>query len=215
MAKRVALYLRVSTKNGQTVDNQRQALTGAIGRRKGWVIVDEFADKGVSGAKGRDKRPEFDRLLKAIVRGKIDVVAAWSVDRLGRSLQDLVGFLGELNAAGCDLYLEKQAVDTTSPAGRALFQMLGVFAEFERAIIQERIHAGLARAREKGTRSGKPIGRARIDATKEAAIRAALASGKGVLKTAREFKTGTSVVQRIKSEMARAKDAIRGAASTS
>jgi len=203
MAKQVALYLRVSTKNGQTVDNQRQALTEAIGRRKGWVIVNEFADKGVSGARGRDKRPEFDRLLKDVVRGKIDVVAAWSVDRLGRSLQDLVGFLGELNAAGCDLYLEKQAVDTTTPAGRALFQMLGVFAEFERAIIQERIHAGLARAREKGTKSGKPIGRARIDATKEAAIRAALAGGKGVLKTAREFKTGTSVVQRIKSEMAR------------
>jgi DNA invertase Pin-like site-specific DNA recombinase len=215
MAKRVALYLRISTKNGQTVDNQRQALTEAIGRRKGWVIVDEFADKGLSGAKGRDKRPEFDRLLKDVVRGKIDVVAAWSVDRLGRSLQDLVGFLGELNAAGCDLYLEKQAVDTTTPAGRALFQMLGVFAEFERAIIQERIHAGLARAREKGTKSGKPIGRARIDATKETAIRAALASGKGVLKTAREFKTGTSVVQRIKSEMARANDGIRRKASTS
>src|SRR5215467_5785096 len=207
MAKRVALYLRVSTKNGQTVDNQRHALTEAIGRRQGWVIVDEFADKGLSGAKGRDKRPEFDRLLKDVVRGKIDVVAAWSVDRLGRSLQDLVGFLGELNAAGCDLYLEKQAVDTTTPAGRALFQMLGVFAEFERAIIQERIYAGLARAREKGTRSGKPIGRARIDAIKEAAIRAALAGGKGVLKTAREFKTGTSVVQRIKSEMARADNA--------
>jgi DNA invertase Pin-like site-specific DNA recombinase len=122
---------------------------------------------------------QLEQLVKEIVRGKIDVVAAWSVDRLGRSLQDLVGFLGELNAAGCDLYLEKQAVDTTTPAGRALFQMLGVFAEFERAIIQERIHAGLARARDKGTKSGKPIGRARIGATKEAAIRAALASGKG------------------------------------
>jgi hypothetical protein len=138
MAKRVALYLRVSTKNGQTVDNQRQALTEAIGRRQGWVIVDEFADEGVSGAKGRDRRPEFDRLLKQVVRGKIDVVAPWSVDRLGRSLQDLVGFLGELNAAGCDIYLEKQAVDTTTPA-----------------------HAGLSRAREKATKSGKPIGRAR------------------------------------------------------
>jgi DNA invertase Pin-like site-specific DNA recombinase len=85
------------------------------------------------------------------------------VDRLGRSLQDLVGFLGELNGAGCDLYLQRQAVDTTTPAGRALFQMLGVFAEFERAIIQERINAGIARAREKGTKSGKPIGRTRVD----------------------------------------------------
>ena len=99
VAKRVGLYLRVSTKNGQTVDNQRQALSEAIIRRPGWVIADEFSDQGISGAKGRDKRPEFDRLLKEVVRGKIDVVAAWSVDRLSRSLQDLVGFLGELNAA--------------------------------------------------------------------------------------------------------------------
>jgi DNA invertase Pin-like site-specific DNA recombinase len=167
MTKRVGLYLRVSTKNGQTVDNQRQALIRAIGRRQGWSIADEFPDEGISGAKGRDKRPEFDRLLREVVRGKIDVVAAWSVDRLGRSLQDLVGFLGELNAAGCDLYLEKQAVDTTTPAGRALFQMLGVFAEFERAIIQERIHAGIARARDKGTKSGRPIGRARIGPRKK------------------------------------------------
>ena len=169
MTKRVGLYLRVSTKNGQTVDNQRQALIEAIGRRQGWFIAGEFSDEGISGAKGRDKRPELDRLLKAVVRGKIDIVAAWSVDRLGRSLQDLVGFLGELNAAGCDLYLEKQAVDTTTLAERALFQMLGVFAEFERAIIQERIHAGLGRARDKGTKSGRPIGRARIDATRDPA----------------------------------------------
>jgi DNA invertase Pin-like site-specific DNA recombinase len=204
MIKRVGLYLRVSTKNGQTVENQRHALTEAIRRRQGWIIADDFTDEGISGAKGRDKRPEFDRLLKEVVRGKIDIVAAWSVDRLGRSLQDLVGFLGELNAAGCDLYLEKQAVDTTTPAGRALFQMLGVFAEFERSIIQERIHAGLARARLVGTKSGKPIGRAKIDGTKEAAIRAALASGKGILKTARECGTGSSVIQRIKAEMTRA-----------
>jgi len=209
MTKRVGLYLRVSTKNGQTVDNQLRALTLAIGRRQGWVIADEFCDQGISGAKGRDKRPEFDRLLKEVVRGKIDVVAAWSVDRLGRSLQDLVAFLGELNSAGCDLYLDKQAVDTTTPAGRALFQMLGVFAEFERSIIQERIHAGIARARLVGTRSGKPIGRARIDAAKEATIRASLANGKGILKTARECGTGASVVQRIKAEMARDNNATR------
>jgi len=209
MTKRVGLYLRVSTKNGQTVDNQRQAITDAIGSRRGWIIAEEFADEGISGAKGRDKRPEFDRLLREVVRGKIDVVAAWSVDRLGRSLQDLVGFLGELSSIGCDLYLEKQAVDTTTPGGRALFQMLGVFAEFERAIIQERIHAGLARARDKGTKSGKPIGRARIDAGREAAIRTALETGQGILKTARQSGTGTSVVQRIKAEMARGDTATR------
>ena len=199
MSKRVGLYLRVST-GDQTVENQRQALRAAAEFR-GWTVVEEFVDAGISGAKGRDKRPAFDQLLKAAVRRKIDVVAAWSVDRLGRSLQDLVGFLGELKGAGVDLYLDRQAVDTTTPAGKALFQMLGVFAEFERSIIQERIHAGIARARIVGTKSGKPIGRAKIDPKREAAVRGALASGKGILKTARECGTGSSVVQRIKAEM--------------
>jgi DNA invertase Pin-like site-specific DNA recombinase len=205
MRKRVGIYLRVST-GDQTVENQRQALRAAAEHR-GWTVVDEFVDQGIGGARGRDKRPALDRLLKAVVRRKIDIVAAWSVDRLGRSLQDLVLFLGELKAAGVDLYLDRQAVDTTTPAGRALFQMLGVFAEFERSIIQERINAGIARARIIGTKSGKPIGRAKIDATKEAAIRTALASGKGILKTARECGTGSSVVQRIKAEMVRASNA--------
>jgi DNA invertase Pin-like site-specific DNA recombinase len=197
--KTVALYLRVST-SGQTVENQRQALTAAAERR-GWQIVVEFVDDGVSGAKGRDKRPGFDRLHRAIVRHEFDVVAAWSVDRLGRSLQDLVGFLGEIHSAGVDLYLEQQGIDTSTPAGKALFQMLGVFAEFERSIIQERIRAGIARARMRGTASGKPIGRARIPAAKEKAIRAALAAGgKGMLKIAAEHGVGSGTVQRIKAE---------------
>ncbi len=200
-AKRVGLYLRVSTKNGdQTVENQRQVLTAAAERRE-WQIVAEFCDDGISGAKGRDKRPAFDRLHKAIVRREVDVIAAWSVGRLGRSLQDLVGFLGEVHGAGVDLYLDRQGLDTSTPAGKALFQMLGVFAEFERAIIQERIHAGIARARATGTKSGKPIGRARISPQKEAEIRAALANGKGVLKVARELGTGSSTVQRVKAAM--------------
>ena len=105
-----------------------------------------------------------------------------------------------MKGANADLYLDRQAMDTTTPAGKALFQMLGVFAEFERSIIQERIATGIARAGATGTRSGKPIGRARIDPAREAAIRAALASGKGILKVAREFGTESSVVQRIKAE---------------
>jgi DNA invertase Pin-like site-specific DNA recombinase len=194
-------YLRVST-GDQTVEKQRQALIEAATYR-GWRVVEEFVfDNGVSGAKGRDKRPAFDRLCRAVTRRKIDVVATWSVDRLDRSLQDLVGFLRELNGAGCDLYLERQAVDTTTPAGRALFQMLGVFAEFERAIIQERINAGIARAREKGTKNGKPIGRARVDPKIEDAIRASLAGGKGILKTALECGVESSTVQRVKAAMA-------------
>ena len=103
--KRVGLYLRVST-DEHTAENQRQVLIEAIERR-GWRIIGEFVDNGISGAKGRDKRPGYDPLLKAAVTRKIDIVAAWSVDRLGRSLQHLVGFLAELNAVGCDLYLEK------------------------------------------------------------------------------------------------------------
>jgi len=202
--KRVGLYLRVST-GEQTVENQRQALTAACEAR-GWRIVAEFKDNGISGAKGRDSRPGFDRLLKAATQRKIDVVAAWSVDRLGRSLQDLVGFLAELNAVGCDLYLERQAVDTTTPAGRALFQMLGVFAEFERAIIQERINAGIARARVKGTKSGRPIGRARIGAKLEEAVRASLMSRNGIHKTARACGVGTGTVQRVRNAMMRSEE---------
>jgi len=197
--KRVGLYLRVST-DEQTVENQRQVLVDAIDRR-GWRIVEEFVDNGVSGAQGRDKRPGYDRLLKAATTRKIDIVAAWSVDRLGRSLQHLVGFLAELNAVGCDLYLERQAVDTTTPAGRALFQMLGVFAEFERSIIQERVKAGLARARAHGTKSGKPIGQPPLARSKVDLVRAELAKGTGILKTARLCGTGVSAVQRIKREM--------------
>src|SRR6516165_3692705 len=121
--KRVGLYLRVST-GEQTIETQRIGLV-AVCEARGWGIVEEFEDNGISGAKGREKRPGFDRLLRAATTRKIDVVAAWSVDRLGRSLQDLVSFLAELSAVGCDLYLERQAVDTTTPAGRALFQMLG------------------------------------------------------------------------------------------
>src|SRR3954463_14240473 len=161
-AKRVGLYLRVSTaRRDQTVENQRQALIAAM-ERKGWHIVAEFCDEGISGAKGREKRPGFDHLHKAIARRPIDIEPAGTGDGLGRSLQDLVTFLGEVHAAGVDLYLDRQGLDTSTPAGKAMFQMLGVFAEFEREIIQERIHAGLARARALGTKSGKPIGRARV-----------------------------------------------------
>src|SRR5215831_5809148 len=168
-AMRVALYLRVST-DDQSVENQRRELLATAARR-GWSIVGEYADEGISGAKGRDKRPAFDKLLKAVTKRQVDMVAAWSVDRLGRSLQDLVGFLNELHAVGCDLYLERQGLDTSTPAGRAMFQMLGVFAEFERAMMQQRIRAGIAKARERGTKSGKPFGHPSISPEREDEIR--------------------------------------------
>ena len=89
-------------------------------------------------------------------RREFDMVMAWSVDRLGGSLQDLVGFLSELHALKIDLFLRQQGLDTTTPAGKAMFQMMGVFAEFERAMIQERVRAGLVRARSEGKRLGRP-----------------------------------------------------------
>jgi DNA invertase Pin-like site-specific DNA recombinase len=194
--KRVGIYLRVST-DEQTVDNQRIALRAAAEAR-GWRLVDEYADEGISGAKGRDKRPELDRLLKDATRRRIDVIATWSVDRLGRSLQDLVGLLSELRGVGCDLYLDQQAVDTTTPAGRAMFQMLGVFAEFERAMIVDRVKQGMIRARAKGTKSGRAIGRPEIRDERVERVRASLAAGNGIVKTARLCGVGVSVVQRLK-----------------
>jgi DNA invertase Pin-like site-specific DNA recombinase len=192
MTKRVALYLRVST-SGQTVENQRRELM-AVAKRHGWRVVSTFKDQGVSGAKGRDKRPGYDQLCSGLTRREFDMVAAWSVDRLGRSLQDLVGFLGELHAKGVDLYLHQQGIDTSTPAGKALFQMLGVFAEFERAIIVERVKAGLARARAQGKRLGRPT----VPAATEQQIRDRLATGMGILKIARTVGVGVSAVQRIR-----------------
>jgi DNA invertase Pin-like site-specific DNA recombinase len=154
MTKRVAIYARVST-DTQTTDNQLHQLR-EIADRNGWDIVAEFIDEGISGAKGRDKRPQFDALMKASVRRQFDLVMSWSVDRLGRSLQHLVEFLNEIHAVGCDLYLHQQAINTMTPAGLAMFQMCGVFAQFERSIIQDRVKAGLERAVANGTKLGRP-----------------------------------------------------------
>ena len=190
--RRAAIYARVSTLNGQTPENQLVQLRG-VAEKAGWTVVGEFVDHGISGAKGRDKRPAFDRLCKAATRREIDVVMAWSVDRLGRSLQDLVAFLGDLQASDVDLYLHQQGVDTTTPGGKALFQMMGVFAEFERAMMRDRIRAGLARARAQGKRLGRPP----VPPEVEQAIRDARAEGKGMLKIGRELGVGTATVQRV------------------
>lgn len=190
-AKQVAIYSRVST-DRQTTENQLLELR-AVAERHNWVIVGEYIDQGVSGAKGRDQRPEYDRLLKDAARRKFDLIASWSVDRLGRSLQDLVGFLSEIHAKKVDLYLHQQGMDTTTPAGKALFQMMGVFAEFERAMIQERVKAGLERARAQG----KQLGRPRASAKTEARIRALRETGMGKLKIARTLGIGVSTVQRV------------------
>lgn len=196
--KRVAVYLRVSTPD-QTTSNQLRDLKAAIDRH-GWELAEVFEDCGVSGAKGRERRPAFDRLLKAVARKEFDLVAAWSVCRLGRSLQDLVSFLLELRGKGVDLYLHQQGLDTSTAAGRMMFQLLGVFAEFERTIIQERVRAGLDRAKSQG----KALGRPRVPDAIEQAIRAKLSAHMGIGKIAEALGVGRSTVTRIKKAMAEA-----------
>ena len=189
--KRAAIYARVSTQ-GQTVNNQLQELRN-VAERHGWEVVSEYKDRGISGAKGRDKRPQFDAMLKAANRREFDVIMSWSVDRLGRSLQHLVEFLQDVHAKGVDLYLHQQNIDTSTPSGKAMFQMVGVFAEFERSMIRERVMAGLARAR----KEGKVLGRPKSSEATEAAILKLRAEGRGMLAIAKELGVGTSVVQRV------------------
>ena len=191
--KRAAIYARVST-DQQTVENQLQALH-EVAARSGWAVVHVFTDEGISGAKGRDQRPGFDALLKAVARREIDITMSWSVDRLGRSLSDLVGFLSDLHAQGCDLFLHQQALDTSTPSGRMLFQMLGVFAEFERSLITARVKAGQDRARARGVRFGRPS----LPEDRLEKVRRALADGQSSIRMiAKKTRVSTATVMRVK-----------------
>jgi DNA invertase Pin-like site-specific DNA recombinase len=196
MSKRVAFYVRVSTTGGQTVENQLRDLH-AVAERSGWTVINIYADEGISGAKGRDKRPAFDALMKAITRREIDLVAAWSVCRIGRSLQHLIGFLAEVNSSGVDLYLHQQALDTSTPAGRALFGMLGVFSELERSLISERVKSGLNRARA----AGKHCGRPKLEPAKVQTVEKLLRQGVSISTIAKRTKVGVGSVCRIKARM--------------
>lgn len=192
---RVALYARVST-DKQSTENQLRELRQAADA-KGWEVVAEYVDAGISGSKRLPDRPKGAALLRDATRGSFDVLASWSVDRLGRSLQDLVGTLAELQALGLDLYLHQQAIDTRTASGKAMFQMLGVFAEFERSMIVERVRSGLAKAKAHGTKSGAPIGRPPVGVAVEKRIRELLVQGVGIVKTARLAGCGVSAVQRV------------------
>ena len=193
MSQRVAFYVRVSTADGQTTENQTRQLHEVAGRL-GWTVVAIFKDDGVSGTKGREQRPGLDALMKGVARREFDLVAAWSVDRLGRSLPDLVALLAELQARGVDLFLHQQALDTSTPSGRMMFQMLAVFAEFERAMIVARVRAGLQR-------TTKRLGRPPMDTAKVEAIRALLNAGTGIRETARRTGAGTATVMRVRKDM--------------
>jgi DNA invertase Pin-like site-specific DNA recombinase len=194
--KRIAIYLRVSTSK-QDTDNQRRELE-AVAERSGWHVVKVYEDTSISGAKGRAQRPGLDAMLKAVNAREFDLVAAWSVDRLGRSLTDLLGILQSLHDKGVDLFLHQQGLDSSTTAGNAMFQMLDVFAEFERGIIRERVNAGLARAKEKGIK----LGRRKVEPSVEERIHALRKAGMGILKIGRTLGVGTSVVQRVISAVA-------------
>jgi DNA invertase Pin-like site-specific DNA recombinase len=189
--KRIAIYLRVSTSKQDTANQLRELK--AVARRSGWEIVRTYEDAGISGAKGREGRPGLDAMLKGVNAREFDMVATWSVDRLGRSLTDLLSILQCLRDKGVDLFLHQQGLDTSTTAGRAMFQMLGVFAEFERGIIRERVNAGLARARANGVK----LGRRRVKPSVEARILALRDRGHGILRIGRQLGIGTSVVQRV------------------
>ena len=198
MTRRVATYVRVSTA-GQTTENQTLELR-AVCERRGWQITKEFSDNGISGSKSRDHRPGFDALWRAVTNREIDVVAVWALDRLGRSMFELVKFGTDLRSAGSvDLYVHTQGIDTSTPEGRMFFHMIGAFAEFELEMIKGRVNAGMARAKEIGTKSGRPIGRPVVAAEDD--VRAMLAHGESVSTIRDALGVGSSVVTRLRAEM--------------
>jgi DNA invertase Pin-like site-specific DNA recombinase len=196
MTKRIAIYARCST-DEQTTENQIRELRD-VASRHGWNVVAVFDDNGISGGVPREDRPAMKMLLGAVARREVDMVAAWAVDRLSRSLIDLLGFLGELHAKKIDLYLHQQGLDTSTPAGRAMFQMLGVFAEFERSMIRERVKAGMARARISGTKTGKAIGRPAVAGRTRDEVRALLYAGHSEREVSRLLGIGKGTIHRLR-----------------
>jgi DNA invertase Pin-like site-specific DNA recombinase len=195
-SKRAAIYLRVST-DRQTIENQVQALRQVIEAR-GWQEVQVYKDAGVSRSKGRADRPGLDQMLTDAGRRMFDIVMAWSIDRLGRSLIDLLGTIQTLEANNIDLYLDAQNIDTTTPHGKLVFQVTGAMAEFERSMIRQRVIAGLARAKKGGKTLGRPLNNPKAI---EQAIKM-LRAGTGILKTARAVGLGTGTVQKLKAGLA-------------
>lgn len=151
---KVALYARVSTTgHGQDPEVQLQPLR-RVAEQRGWQVVAEFVDIGQSGAK--ESRPELDRMVALIRSGKVDVIAVARFDRLARSVQHLLAFLDECRQRHVDFVSISESVDTSTSVGRMVFTFLGAVAEFERSLIVERIHAGVARAKAAGVHCGRP-----------------------------------------------------------
>jgi len=172
---RVALYARVSTLNGQHPEMQLSELR-EYGARRGWQIVGEYVDEGVSGAK--ESRPQLNRLMSDAHRRKFDLIAVWKVDRFGRSLKHLVNALADLDSLGVAFVSLRDNLDLSTPSGRLMFQVIGAMSEFERSLIQERVRAGLRNAVARGVRLGRP--RTLANADEIARLRASGASWREV-----------------------------------
>ena len=151
--ERVALYARVSTLAGQSPEMQLVELREYVARR-GWLVIEEYVDHGVSGAK--ESRPALNRLMNDARQRKFDIVAVWKIDRYGRSLRHLVNSLADLESVGVVFVSLRDSIDLTSASGKLMAQLLGAMAEFERSLIQERVIAGIRNARSKGKRLGRP-----------------------------------------------------------
>lgn len=153
---KVAIYSRVSTSNGDQNPETQLVPLREYCQQRGWTVVEEYVDR-LSGSK--DSRPALNRLMDDAKRRKFDTLLIWKLDRFGRSLRHLLNSLAEFEALGISFVSLTNAIDTTTPAGKLMFSIIGAVAEFERDLIRERVKAGMARAKKTGTRSGKKIGR--------------------------------------------------------
>ena len=187
--KRIAIYARVST-DKQTCENQLQELR-VIAKRMNYTIVAEFIDNGISGMKTRQDRPALDQLMKCATQRKFDMVMCWSIDRLGRSLQNLVEILNELQAMKIDLFFLQQGMDTSTPSGRMIFSVFGAIGEFERNLIRERVIAGQKRAVANGVKIGRP---SKMNEGLRSAIQLLREKGMGIKQIASKLKVGIGTV---------------------
>ena len=189
---KAVIYARVSTSH-QTVENQLLELRGAASRMN-WTVAAELTDHAISGTKGRQDRPAWNKLFTMLQRREVNVVCAWSIDRLGRSIKELVGFMDEVQAAGVDLYVHQQAINTATPAGRMVFNIFASLGEFERELIVERTRSGLARARAQGVRLGRP---SNVNDGTAAAVKMLRAKNMGIVKIDSTLRIGVGSVSKI------------------
>ena len=189
---KVILYARCSTSH-QNPENQLNDLR-VIAKRNGWTILKEYVDAGISGPKGKDKRPEFDAMLKSAMRKEADMVMFWGIDRASRNLSHLVEMMNDFHSKNVGMYFHQQNIDSTTPSGTAMLQMAGVFAQFESSMLRERILSSHARARAEGKTIGRP---SQINDALKTSINFMREKGVGIKKIAKELNVGVGTVYKV------------------